>query len=229
MNRLLLKFSLAALCAPLAFGQWTYFLKDTTMAGPPSPNWTTSNRTGTDMLTGPLTGGEIRAVVAGNGGFGIYLAASDCNNPCQYLPYTSGYSVNFQSNGSVSLNGTWVNSGQVNGYYLSGASIPTLQPGSIVRAVARPDPVSGVDIIVYVNNSLVLFYNDTMNLGTAYGSYGFVFPGSATSYVSEGDAAVLYTGAPSAPTNVSGSGTTNQVSLQWSAATEPNGPGVYGY
>jgi len=249
VKRLLRKLPFAfALAAPLVFAQYSYFIVDTTMAGPPAvgnSSWTTTNSNGSDMLTpGPHLGygGEVRAVSTGTGGFQIDLATYDCYNNCMIgnaSNFTTGYQLGIAGN-SVSLSSTWLNQqtfpASPQYYQLTTATIPTLQTGSVIRAICRGDAAGGVDIIVYVNNALVLFYHDTTPLAQTYGAIGFDFyyppyVNPATTFVIEGDAGPLYTGAPNAipVANITHAAFTNHVDLQWAAGTEPNGIGVYGY
>jgi hypothetical protein len=90
--------------------------------------------------------------------------------------------------------------------------------------------VTGIDIIVYVNNVLQLFYRDTMSgIAPAAGlGFNFSWGGGASTYITEGDAGHLYTGAPSG-TTISASPMSSEVDLSWTAATETGGIGVYGY
>jgi hypothetical protein len=245
VTKALLKFALVlAVASPLSFGQYSYFINDTTMAGPPSSLWTTSNGDGTDMVSGRTTyGGEVKGVyVSGNPySFQMYLASYDCYSGCSEgsaTNFTTGYALGIGTRfggNYVSLGSTWLNpsSGTTESFSLTTATIPTLNNGDVIRAVCRPDATSGIDIIVYVNNSLVLFYNDTNSLAFIGGAIGFDFPfgGSADTYVSAGYAGLLYTGAPTAipASSISSSAFTNQVDLSWPASTEPSGIGIYGY
>ncbi len=152
MRNLLPKFLLAfSFLTPIAFGQYSYFLTDTTMAGPPSSSWTTSNSAGTDMLVNSSGGGEVRGVFVSGGGpfFQIYLAAYDCYGSCSeggVSNFTSGYQLTFSPGGTgylppggqVQLYSTWVNysTGTAPTTLLSTQSIPNLVTGSDPRRLA---------------------------------------------------------------------------------------------
>ena len=209
------------------------------MAGPPSTGtWATTNSLGTDMLAW-RGGSEVRAVyvTGGNNLFQIYLAAYDCYSGCSQgsaTNFTSGYQIAVYGS-SIVLYSTWVNplNSNVQYYTLTSTTISALQTGSVIRALARDDPAGGVDVILYVNNSLAMFYHDTNSLAISGGSVGFNFAwGAANTYVSEGDVGPLDTTAPNAvpSANFTSSAFTNHVDLQWTAATDnTNGIGVYGY
>jgi hypothetical protein len=197
MKRTFSKLALVfAVTAPAVFAQYTYSLVDTTMAGPPSGNWTSSNYFGNDMLSG---GSEVRAVIV-SPNFEFYLGITDCYNSCTLggiSNFTTGYQLVLGSGGVV-LYSTWLNyntypTGLLY-YTLTSATIPTVQTGSVVRAIVRSDPSGGYDIILYVNNVLGLFYHDTTPAASPAGSVGFFFQnGPAATFVSEGDVGPLDT------------------------------------
>jgi hypothetical protein len=124
----------------------------------------------------------------------------------------------------------------VSGSYTSLAvvTVSNIADGSTLRAILHPVSSTSNIIIVYINNSLALWFNDTTNLVPLAGSAPGFGIGEALggTLLSEVDLGNLDTTPPNAipASSIGVSAQTNQVSLQWPAATDdPNGVGVYGY
>ena len=118
---------------------------------------------------------------------------------------------------------------------LSQVLLYSIHDGSILRAIVRPDPSGGTDIIVYADSVLAMWYHDSQGLGP--GSYGSVGVGVSSDTVagdliSEADLGYLDTTPPNAipASSITASAGTSYVNLSWPAATDnTNGTGVYGY
>ncbi len=227
---------------------YTYFLTENlhtpnwsnwTVTGTMTPEWYAAGNYGGigdgsqgAMLSNYQSCNDVSVTVRGtSNSFSLYLA---------YNPFSSQvatyYWVNIVSNGSaiqlykqyldshlnpqvVSLTGTAFNFGD----------------NSIVRAVTRPDGAiqSATDVIIYVNNAEVVWYQDSPGLGPSGQAELLVYgTGNGSNLLSEINLGPYSTVSPNTipASSISTSATSNQVSVSWPAGTESaNGTGIWGY
>ena len=230
---------------------YTYFLTENlytpnlsnwTVAGTIAPAWyNTGNYGGIGdgsqgtMLSNYALSSDVSVTVRGTANtFYLYLDYSSFwLGSSQVQTY---YGVNIAGNGgTIGLYKQYINSYQNPTFvYLTGTGA-SFGDNSIVRVVTRPDgAISGAtDVIIYVNNALVMWYQDSPGLGPS-GQVELAVDGlgNGSNLLSQISLGPYSTVTPNAipATSISTSATTNQVSISWPAATEASsGTGIWGY
>ncbi len=230
---------------------YTYFLTENLY----TPNWSNWTVTGT-MTPEWYNAGSYGGIGDGSQGTMLsnYASSSDvsvvvrgtANTFYLYLDYSSFflgssqvqtyYYVDIAGNGSgIELYKQYINSYQTPTFvYLTGTTL-SFGDNSVVRVVTRPDAsVSGAtDIIVYVNNSMAMWYQDASGLSSS-GQVELELDGTGngSNLLSQISLGPLSTVTPNAvpSSSISTSATTNQINISWAAATESSsGTGVWGY
>jgi hypothetical protein len=224
------------------------------LAAPNWSNWTVTGSLSSVYYTpggyGGLTGGFASAMTYsrefyGGGVVSMTLRIAYPNNPDTFSAYLGAspgapfgsnyYQVSVSAGGAVNVYQFY----QENQITLGGVWGLSIPDNSVVQVVGVPNPAGGgqqgSDVIgVYVNNVLVLTQPSCvgwLQLGNYYGVGVYGQDGSDGNLMSSVSLGAYDPHGPNAvpASSISASPYYTSIDLQWPAATDPNGSGIYEY